>query len=230
MNEETRPDTQKPRRRKHAVLLAVGVGTTIIAQCFGIRNLEAYTVGALAFIVLSRPIAYFVILGILAVIVSAIGRSVKQYWFPILAWLFLIAGLFDVAVKGYTEFVLRPKVDLEVQELIRSGKLSLPEESSQGLHSRLRGHWASEDGLTHLYFSRQGLIVVNLGQRKDVTYRILESNPNEQAIKFEVFGADYTPHTRTMVFRGHGTAWQVLESSMGAFKSKLKYIGEEESP
>ncbi|HUS46107.1 MAG TPA: hypothetical protein VM219_08785 [Phycisphaerae bacterium] len=231
MTEETLPDTHKPKRKKHVILLTVGVVTTVIAQCFSIRNPNAYTAGALAFIVLRQPIAYFVILGIVAVIAAAIRKNVKRFWFPFLAWLFLAAGLFDIVVEGYTEYVLRPQIDQGIQELIASGKIvDLSQRTARDLHSRLLGHWASEDDLTHLYFSQQTLIVVNLGQRKDVTYRILESNPNDRAIKFEVSGADYTPHTRTMVFLDDGTAWQVMESSLGAFKSKLKYIGKEDSP
>jgi hypothetical protein len=209
------------------MLLAVGIIATVIAQCFGIRNPNAYTVGALAAVALSQPIAYFVVLGIVALIVAAIRRNVKRFWFPVLAWLFLLAGLFDIVVKGYTDLILRPQIDQGIQELIKNGKVDLSQQAEQDLHSRLRGHWASPDDFTHLYFAEQSLTVVNLGQRKDVTYRILGSNVAEQTIRFEVSGADYTPHTRTMVFLGDGTAWQVLG---GAFKSKFKYVGKEESP
>jgi len=110
MTQDAQLDTQEPKRKKHAVILAVGIITTIIARYFGIRNPDAYTAGALAVLVLSQPIVYFVILGVVALIVAAIRRNVKRYWFPILAWLFLAAGLFDIVGRGCIELVLRPEI------------------------------------------------------------------------------------------------------------------------
>ena len=227
MKEESQPDRQPSKRKKHVALLVLGVGMTLIAESFDIRKPSAYTAGALAFIFLSRPIIYFMILGIVALIVAAIRKSVRRFWFPVLAWLFLATGIFDIVVGGYTNLILRPQIDQGIQELVESGKLDLSQQPEQDLLSRLRGHWASPDDLTHLYFGDQTLIVVNLGQRKDVMYRVTESDPHEKSITFEVSGADYTPHTRTMYFLADGTAWQVLG---GAFKSKMKYMGKEETP
>lgn len=138
MSENAQSDTQKPKHGKHAALLAIGFVATVVAQCFGIRNPNAYTAGALAVIMLSQPIVYFVVLGVIALIVAAIRRNVKRFWFPVLAWLFLAAGLFDIVVKGYNEFVLRPKIDRGIEELVRSGKLpSLNTPPSASLEPRL---------------------------------------------------------------------------------------------
>jgi hypothetical protein len=74
------------------------------------------------------------------------------------------------------------------------------------------------------------LIIVNLGQKKAVQYSIADFNVVERWIKFNVSGADYDTHTRTMYFLGDGTAYQVIESSFGKFKTELKYMGSEEYP
>jgi hypothetical protein len=96
---------------------------------------------------------------------------------------------------------------------------------------RILGHWSSEDDLTHQYFGPNNqLTIVNLGQQKGVKYSIEDFGAIEGWIKFSVSGADYDPHTRTMYFLGDRTAWEVIESSFGKFKTKLKYVGTEESP
>ncbi len=112
-----------PARKKHVILLLVGIFSTIIAQCFGIPNPNAYTVAAIALLIFGQPIAYFIILGAVSLVVAAIRRNVKKYWFPLLAWLFLFAGLFDVAGMGYTRFVLQPQIDQGVQEILRKNKM-----------------------------------------------------------------------------------------------------------
>ena len=229
MTEQPESDTKHPRRMKHILLFATGVISTVIAQGFGIRNPDAYTPAAIAAMLLIQPISYFIILGIIALIVAALQKKTRVLWFPVLAWLFLVAGLCDVVVKGYTEFMLRPQLDKNIQKLIDDGIINLSQlpQSETDLVSRLRGHWASPDDLTHMYFSKDSLIVVNLGMRKDVTYRITGTNLQEHAIEFEVSGADYMLHTRTMVFLEDGSAWQIIGE---AIKSKLNFVGKEESP
>ncbi|MHA1748357.1 MAG: hypothetical protein ACTSYF_06895 [Promethearchaeota archaeon] len=127
--DSSQSNTQQSKREKHIALLVIGIITTIIAQCFSINNPNAYTIGGLAAVILSQPIAYSIILGILALIVAAIKQSVRRYWLTIFAWLFLVAGLFDIVVKGYTELFLKPQIDQGIQELIESGKLDVSQDS-----------------------------------------------------------------------------------------------------
>lgn len=228
MTEQISPKICKTKTQKHIVLLIVGVIATITAQCFKMYNPSAYTFGGLLAFILIKPVSYFVILSIVALIVAAIRINIRKFWFPILAWMFLVAGLFDIVVGGFNEFVLRPKANQAIEELVRSGKLELAEFDPR---ERILGHWSSEDDLTHQYFGPNNhLIIVNLGQQKAVKYSIEDFSVIERWIKFDVSGADYDPHTRTMYFLGDGTAWQVIESSFGKFKTKLKHVGPEQSP
>lgn len=227
MTEQISPKVRKTKTKKHIVLLIIGIIATITAQCFKMHNPSAYTLGGLLAFILIQPVSYFVILSIIGLIVAAIRRNIRKFWFPILAWLFLVAGLFDIVIGGFNEFVLRPKANQAIEELVRSGKLEVPEFDPREC---ILGHWSSVDDSTHLYFASQGLIVLNLGQRKDVTYEIIDSNSKEQWVKFKVSGADYDPHTRTMYYLGDGFAWQIVESPFGKFKSHFKYVGPEQSP
>ena len=228
MTEQISPKVCETKTKKHIVLLIVGIIATITAQCFKMHNPSAYTLGGLLAFILIQPVSYFLILSIIGLIVAAIRRNIRKFWFPILAWLFLAAGLFDIVFGGFTEFVLRPKANQAIEELVRSGKLEVPEFDPR---ERILGHWSSEDDLTHQYFGPNNhLIIVNLGQQKAVKYSIEDFSVIERWIKFDVSGADYDPHTRTMYFLGDGTAWQVIESSFGKFKTKLKHVGLEESP
>lgn len=125
MTEESQPDKQTSKRKKHIFLLVLGLLMTVVAEGLALRNPNAYTAGGLVAIFLSRPIMYFVVLGVIALIVSAIRKSVKSFWFPILAWLFFAAGVFDIVVGGYTNLILRPQIDRGIQDLIESRKLDL---------------------------------------------------------------------------------------------------------
>jgi len=89
-------DLPPSKRKKHIVLLVLGLLMTVIAEGFMAGNPNAYTAGALAVIFLSRPIIYFVTLGLFALAATAICKSVKQFWFPVLAWLFFAAGVCDI--------------------------------------------------------------------------------------------------------------------------------------
>ncbi len=229
MTEQISPKVCKMKTKKHIVLLIIGIIATITAQCFKMHNPSAYTLGGLLAFILIQPVSYFVILSIIGLIVAAIRRNIRKFWFPILAWLFLVAGLFDIVVGGFTEFVLRPKANQAIEELVRSGKIE--ELTKFDPRERILGHWSSEDDLTHQYFGPNNhLIIVNLGQQKAVKYSIENFSVIERWIKFNVSGADYDPHTRTMYFLSDGTAWQTIESSFGKFKSKLKHVGPEQSP
>ena len=228
MTEQISPKVRKTKTKKHIVLLIIGIIATITAQCFEMHNPSAYTLGGLLAFILIQPVSYFVILSIVALIVAAIRRNIRKFWFPILAWLFLVAGLFDIVIGGFNEFVLRPKANQAIEELVRSGKLEVPEFDPR---EHILGHWSSEDDLTHQYFGPNNhLIIVNLGQQKAVKYSIENFSVIERWIKFNVSGADYDPHIRTMYFIGDETAWQTIESSFGKFRSKLKHVGPEQSP
>ena len=228
MTEQISPRVCKTKTKKHVVLLIIGIIATITAQCFKMHNPSAYTFGGLLAFILIQPVSYFVILSIISLIVATIRRNIKEFWFPILAWLFLVAGLFDIVIGGFNEFVLRPKANHAIEELVRSGNLEVPEFDPR---ERILGHWSSEDDLTHQYFGPNNhLIIVNLGQQKVVKYFIEDFSVTESWIEFNVSGADYDPHTRTMCFLGDRTAWQVVDFSFGKFKTKLKFVGPEESP
>ncbi len=67
-----------PKRIKYIILLIVGILATIIAQCFKMHNPSVYTVGGILGFVLVQPISYFVILGIVALVVAAIRKSIKK--------------------------------------------------------------------------------------------------------------------------------------------------------
>lgn len=213
---------------KHVVLLSIGVLAVVVGRCFEMDDPSAYTIGGILGFFLSPAVFYLVILGIVALVVAALRGSIKKHWFSTLAWLFLIAGLFDIVVKGYNEFVLRPKLNQAVEDLARTGKIDLRDDLDP--RQRLVGHWASEDDITHMYFASQRLTIVNFGQRKDVAYEILDFSVMEQWVKFKVSGADYEPHTRTIQIFGDGTALQIMEASFGKFKSGLKRVGPEQSP
>jgi hypothetical protein len=230
MTEQT-PDTRKSKRKKHVVLLVMGIIMTMIAQRFKMHNPSTDMLGfgeRIAYILFQPPVSYFVVLSIVALISSAISRNIRKFWFPVLAWLFLAAGIFDIVVGGFNEFVLLPRINQNIEELVRSGKLKVPEFDPR---ERILGHWSSEDNLTHQYFDPNNhLIIINLGQRKDVKYSIEDFSVIERWIKFNVSGADYEPHTRTVYFLGDGTALVVSESSLGKLQTKLKHMGAEQSP
>lgn len=220
---------QAPKRTRYIIFFAIGILTTIIGRCFEIHNWSANAVAYNLGRISGPLISYFAILGSIALVVAALRGSIKKYWFCTLAWLFLVAGLFDIVVKGYTEFVLRPQLVEAVEDLARTGKLDLGRDLDP--RQRLIGHWASEDDLTHLFYSSKRLTIVNLGLRKDATYEVLDFSVMEHWIRYNVSGAGFDTHERTMHYLGDGTAWQVSEiPGIGPVKSKLKYMGPEQSP
>jgi len=188
---------------------------------------RGYTLGAMIFIfIMWPPVLATLILGIPCLVVAVCRRNYRKCLL-VFSILFFAAGLVQAGGAILTKSVLEPKIHESIDQLVREGKLELPDRDPR---EKLLGPWASEDDLTHFYFSSQGLIIVNLGQRKDVKYSIKDFSVIEGWIKFDVFGADYVPHTRTMYFLGDDIAWEVMESSLGQFKSKLKYVGPEQSP
>jgi len=77
---------------KHVLCLVIGIGLTVFVH--GID--------------LSRLIIYFVLLSIIAIIVAAARRDVRTFWFPALALLFLISGIFDVIGIALIQLTMRP--------------------------------------------------------------------------------------------------------------------------
>lgn len=93
------PNPGMKRRVKYWTLLIIGVAITVIVQLFAIRDANSSYAALKAF---AYPLAYFVILGLIALIVGAIRRDVRRHSFPTLAWLFLVAALFSVVAGDYT--------------------------------------------------------------------------------------------------------------------------------
>lgn len=116
----TEPST---RAARYVSLLSIGILATCVGSLLQLHNPSAYTVGGLLGFFLAPLVGYSLILGAIALVVAAFRRSIKRYWFPALAWLFLLAGLFDVAAKGYMEFILRPQLDAKIRTLVDNGKL-----------------------------------------------------------------------------------------------------------
>lgn len=98
---------------KYCVLLTVGIVTTVLAQ---LLSLGRQSFEVVAFDALTQPICYFLCLALVAGIIAGVARM-KKLWFPALAWLFCVAGLFDIVGRGVCEFVLRPKIDSVIHEL-----------------------------------------------------------------------------------------------------------------
>jgi hypothetical protein len=216
----------KTKTKKYIVFFSIGIITTIIAQCFRIRNPSIYTLGGLIGFIVSPLIPYFVILGIISLIIAAIRRNIRKYWFPAISWLFFAAGLVDIVFCGFSEFVLEPKINRTVEELVRSGTLS-----ELDPRERILGHWSSEDGFTHLYFgSNNDLSIINLNQLKKVKYSVEDFSAAKSWIKFNVSSEDYESHTRTIYFLGKETMLEIVELSFGKLKSELRYVGPEQSP
>ena len=229
MTEHVSPKICKTKTKKHIVLLIIGIIATITAQCFKMHNPSAYTFGGILAFILIQPVSYFVILSIIGLIIAAIRRNIRKFWFPILAWLFLVAGLFDIVIGGFNEFVLRPKANQAIEELVRSGKLEVPDLDPR---ERLIGHWTYVGDEAEVYFGSQSVVAIRRGRRKDASYKILDSNSAEQWVKFEISGGDYTytSHIRTMYYLNYGFAQYALESPHGESRWHVKYVGPEQSP
>jgi hypothetical protein len=85
------------KRKIYIIVLVIGALAAIIGQYIGIINPSAHTLISL---IVFTPIIYFIPLGILAFFVAVICRNVKRFWFPILAWLFLICGVCTIFMPG----------------------------------------------------------------------------------------------------------------------------------
>jgi hypothetical protein len=109
MQEENTSQRTYKKNWKYILLLVIGVLLTIIAAYISIGNLF------ITILVLIFLIPYFIflciILSVIALIVSQIIGGVKKYWLPVFAWLFLIAGLFNLVVRPIKKIIPNPKID-----------------------------------------------------------------------------------------------------------------------
>jgi len=100
------PEVKLLASRKHWSLLIVGAVSTSIMGFLSIRVLSDYTPAAIMMLIVLPLFTYSVILGFIALIIALVRRSIRKHWFVAFAWLFFIAGMSEIAVKGYTVFVL----------------------------------------------------------------------------------------------------------------------------
>ena len=97
----------------HQLALAAGIGFVCLTELF---HLGHASVSVVATDVFARLVIYCVILGGIAGLCAACDRN-KKLWFPVMAWLFLVAGTFDVVASGVHEFIVRPKVESVIEDL-----------------------------------------------------------------------------------------------------------------
>jgi len=76
-------NTKQNNRTKYIILLIIGIILTILAQSFSIYNPNAYTIGGILAVLLIQPIAYSIILGLIALIMASIRKHIKRYWLVI---------------------------------------------------------------------------------------------------------------------------------------------------
>jgi hypothetical protein len=114
MQEEKTSHRANKKNWKYIVLLAIGAFLTIIVTCIRVWFLSRHNIGVLIVLVLIHLITYFFFFGILsiiALIVSAVKGNVKKNWFPVFAWLFLIASFLNIVIPPIKKFVPNPKID-----------------------------------------------------------------------------------------------------------------------
>lgn len=114
------PEAADSKRVRHIVLLLVGIAATVLGQLLSSRN---------AIDVVIQPICYFIVLGLVALVIGGGRGSIRKYWFGALAWLFFLAGLFDAVVQGYLSLYIRPGLDAKLTEVLRK-ELSRSEPSA----------------------------------------------------------------------------------------------------
>jgi hypothetical protein len=98
------------KRPLHVVLLLVGICTTVLAQLLSSFNVVNLVI---------QPITYSVILGLVALGIAGARGNARKFWFRTFAWLFFVAGLFDVVVQGYLTLYVRPQLDRALAEVLQ---------------------------------------------------------------------------------------------------------------
>ncbi len=99
MQEENTSQETPKKFRKYIVFLFIGVFVRIIAIYIEDRSISKCTIPSLIIYFLWYLIPYLFIFGLIALIVSQRMGGVTKYWLPVLAWLFLIFGLFNIVTK-----------------------------------------------------------------------------------------------------------------------------------
>lgn len=107
---------EEKRTGKHVFAFILGLAFMALAQWATLS--DRWTPGGVATFVVFRAIIYFVVLGLIAFIASALS---KKRAFPILAWLFFIAGILDLGVEIY-----RVGVTISVKNIIMNERKSKP--------------------------------------------------------------------------------------------------------
>ena len=135
-NVPSEPVGKQGRRTYLMIILAIGVLATIVAKVLDVANIpEVQVRGAtLAVYVLAcvtKVLPYSLILGVISILVGLVGRNVRKIAFPVFAWLFLLAGVFDVG-----GFVFAMHVNQKVTEI--APKLPMP---SSGTENATAAKW-----------------------------------------------------------------------------------------
>lgn len=94
--------TKAKTNKKSYIILLVGICLTIISRLFETHLNFVALIFAL--------VGYSLILGLIGLVISLIRRSIRKYWLITFAWLFLIAGAFDIITFGYRVFVAEPQI------------------------------------------------------------------------------------------------------------------------
>jgi hypothetical protein len=106
-------------RDSPSVILVIGVVVALWDERFSggfDKNSYQLLLAELAAFIL----IYGGILALLALIISSAKKDVRGLWYPIFAWLFLIAGTFDFMTNGFNRKVLEPQLDAAIEEYMDS--------------------------------------------------------------------------------------------------------------
>jgi hypothetical protein len=141
----------------------------------------------------------------------------RKYRLAVLVLLFIIVGLFVIVIKPSNVFI-RNQQPKELTGL-------------KGLHERLLGHWESDHA--HHYFSKDKIVEVSFERTQYFEYKIIDSNQDEEWIKFNVSWVDSIhPLMKTMYFLENGVAREITEIYGDSFHHIriFKYVDSKQSP
>lgn len=237
-NKETVPNVRAKWVSKRVMMVTVVLATGLITHLVSVaieplsleEEIRGFTAGGHFARYMIPTFFHAAILGGITLVTCLPFKKLRPSSLLVFAYLFAVCGVWDLTMVAYERHVHNELVELTNGEGPKSRLAPRDGTSAVPPRERLLGHWASDDDYTHLYFGSGKLFVVNLGQKKEVMYRIVESSQRERSVRFEVSGADYVPHTRTMYFLDDGSAWQVMETSFGRVKSKFRYVDRKSSP
>ncbi len=107
----------------HLAILIVGLFFIVASAVLSIGTVSAFTATALLGIIMLKLIISSLVLGCIALLIAALKKKPKQLWFPIFVWLLFIVGLLDFSASAYNYYILKPKLNTTISELIESGEL-----------------------------------------------------------------------------------------------------------